>query len=76
MVDVFMFAIPDDKDFREYKDMTVIETTHGSLQLHIPAAVKKSLNLKGGEKMTCFANKNSKEILYRLVRDEDNEQQG
>lgn len=65
-----MFSLPKEKDFREYKDMTVILTTHGALQLHIPAKVKKRFKLKGGEMMTCFANKKTGEILYRLVRDE------
>lgn len=57
---------PEDK-FREYKQMTIIETTHGSLQLHIPSKVVKNLILRKGQKMLVSANTKTKEIIYKLV---------
>ena len=59
---------PEDK-LKQYRTMTVIETTHGSMQLHIPAKVVKNLRLKKGQKMECFANAKKRTIEYRLVED-------
>ena len=61
---------PEDK-FKEYKTMIIQETTHGSLQLHIPAKVKKNLLLKKGQRMECHANAKTKEITYKLVEEKE-----
>lgn len=54
----------DKDEFVEFKTMTIIETTHGSLQLHIPAKAVRRADLKKGTMMRCFVNSKTKEIIY------------
>ena len=56
--------------FTEVKLMTVIETTHGSLNLHIPSTVAKALGFKQGQLLICSQNKATKTIQYQY-REED-----
>jgi len=54
----------DKDEFIEFKTMKVIETTHGSLQLHIPAKAVRRADIKPGTMMKCFVNPVTKEIRY------------
>jgi len=57
--------------FRGYGNVKVIETTHGSLQLHIPAKIRDDLKLNKTMRMHVDANKETNQIVYSLVKDED-----
>lgn len=61
-------SIEPKDEFIQFNTMNVIETTHGSLNLHIPSKVVKKLKLKKGQRMECFANPKTKIIEYRLVK--------
>ena len=64
-----MLGIEPKDEFRQYRTMTVIETTHGSLQIHIPSKVAKNLLLRKGQRLECYANAKTKTIQYRLVEE-------
>ena len=66
-----MLGVEPKDEFKEFGTLIIQETTHGSLQIHIPAKVKKSLMLKKGQIMSVLANAKTKEITYKLVEEKE-----
>lgn len=49
----------------------IIQTTHRSLQLHIPAKVRDNLGLKKGDKMYVQGNIKEGTITFTKIREEE-----
>ena len=47
----------------------IIQTTHRSLQLHIPATVRNNLGLKKGDKMYVEANIKEGKIVFTKIEE-------
>ena len=59
---------PQPDKFLGYGDVSVIETTQKSIQLHVPAKVRDALNLKKKQRMRIEVNLKTKQILYTVVK--------
>lgn len=64
-----MLGVEPKDEFKEFGTLIIQETTHGSLNIHIPAKVKKNLMLKKGQVVSVLANAKTKEIIYRLMKE-------
>lgn len=53
----------------------IIQTTHRSLQLHIPAKVRDNLILKKGDNMYVEANIKDGQIIFTKVKGEEKSEQ-
>jgi len=58
---------PKPDKFLGYGDVSVIQTTQRSIQLHVPAKVRDALNLNKTQRMRIEVNLKTKQILYTLV---------
>ncbi len=58
---------PKPDKFVGYGDVSVIETTLRSIQLHVPAQVRDDMGLRRGQRMHIEVNLHRNQILYTLL---------